>query len=167
MRMALPLRRFALTVHITCSVGWLGAVIAFLALAVVGLVSQGSLTERGADLAMELIGWLVIVPLCIASLLTGIVQSVGTVWGLFRHYWVLFKLAMNVLATIVLLMYMQMTTGDAAEVGGPGPVLHAGAALLLLLVATALSVYKPQGVTPHGMRRALYGRPELGQRSIP
>jgi hypothetical protein len=54
--------------------------------------------------------WFVLVPLSLASLLTGLVQSLGTPWGLFRHYWVLFKLLINVLATIVLLMYMQTLT---------------------------------------------------------
>jgi hypothetical protein len=34
------LRKFALTTHVTSSVGWLGAVVAFLALAIVGLISQ-------------------------------------------------------------------------------------------------------------------------------
>jgi len=32
-------------------------------------------------------------------------------------------------------------------------VLHASAAMLLLVVATALSVYKPRGVTPYGWRK--------------
>ena len=41
---------------------------------------------RGAYLAMDLIGWFVIVPLSLASLLTGLVQALGTTWGLFRHY---------------------------------------------------------------------------------
>jgi hypothetical protein len=166
MRMALPLRKLALTAHITCSVGWLGAVIGFLVLAVAGLVSQEPQTARAVDLTMELIGWLVIVPLCLASLSTGIVQSLGTVWGLFQHYWVLFKLLMNVSATIVLLMYMQ-TAGHAIEAGSPAPVLHSGATLLLLLAATALSVYKPPGMTPYGVRKRQWARPEVPQRSTP
>lgn len=150
MRMAPSLRRFALTAHITCSVGWLGAVLGFLALAVVGLTGQDLQTLRAVDLAMGLTGWFVIVPLCLASLLTGIVQSLGTAWGLFQHYWILFKLLINVLATVVLLMYMQMTTGEAIAARTPEPVLHAGVALLLLLVATTLAVYKPQALTPYG-----------------
>ena len=56
---------------------------------------------------MELTGWVVLVPLSLASLATGLVCSLGSVWGLFRHYWVLFKLAINLVATIVLLLYMQ------------------------------------------------------------
>jgi hypothetical protein len=72
------LRKFALTAHVTSSVGWLGAVAGFLALAVAGLTSQNAQMARAAYLAMELITWFVIVPLGLASLLTGLVQSLGT-----------------------------------------------------------------------------------------
>ena len=107
--MSMPprLRKLALTVHITTTVGWFGAVVAFLALAVVGLTSQDAQTVRGAYLVMEPVAWIVLVPLAFASLLTGIVQSLGTSWGLFRHYWVLFKLLISAFATIVLLIYME------------------------------------------------------------
>jgi hypothetical protein len=75
------LRKLALTAHVTSSVGWLGACVVFLALAVVGLTSQDAQTVRGAYLVMEPTAWLVLVPLAFASLLTGIVQSLGTTWG--------------------------------------------------------------------------------------
>jgi len=164
--MAPGLRKFALTAHVTSSVGWLGAVAAFLALAVAGLTSQDAHLVRAIYLVMQLTGWFVLVPLAFASLLTGLVQSLGTEWGLFRHYWVLFKLLINVFATIVLLMYMQtlgylaglaaettLSGGDLRVLQTPSPVLHAGAALLLLLVATTLAVYKPRGMTPYGARK--------------
>jgi len=159
-------RKLALTAHVTCSVGWLGAVAGSLPLAVAGLTSQDAQTVRAVYLTMELTGWYVLIPFSLASLLTGLVQSLGTVWGLFRHYWVLTKLLMNVVATLVLLLYMQ-TLGRLADVAGetavsssdprglrdPSPVLHAAAALLLLLVATALAVYKPRGMTRYGRRK--------------
>jgi hypothetical protein len=156
------LRKLALTAHVASSVGWLGAVAAFLALGVVGLTSQDAETVRGAYLVMEPAAWFVLVPLAFASLLTGLVQSLITTWGLFRHYWVVFKLLINLGATIVLLIYMEtfsFMAGVAADpradlgvVRSASPVLHAGAALLLLLVATTLAVYKPRGMTPYGQR---------------
>ena len=106
MMMAPRLRKFAFTAHVTSSVGWLGAVVAFLALAVVGMTSQDAQTVRGAYLVMEPAAWWVLVPLAFASLLTGLVMSLGTTWGLFWHYWVLFKLVIAVFATIILLIYM-------------------------------------------------------------
>src|ERR671917_439505 len=163
MTMPPRLRKFALTAHITTTVGWLGAVVAFLALAVVGLTSQNAQTVRGAYLVMEPTAWIVLVPLAFASLLTGIVQSLGTTWGLFRHYWVLFKLLITVFATIILLIYMEtfsFMAGVAADpsanlgvVRNASPVLHAALALLLLLVATVLAMYKPRGMTRYGRRK--------------
>ena len=159
------LRKFALTAHVTSSVGWLGAVAGFLALAVAGLTSQDAQTVRSAYLAMELTTWFVIVPLSFASLLTGLIQSLGTTWGLFRHYWVLVKFMLNILATILLLVHTQPigilariareTVVSSADVGRLQTqlVVDAGAALLVLLVATTLSVYKPQGMTPYGRRK--------------
>jgi hypothetical protein len=88
MTMTRGVRNLALTAHVTSSVGWMGAVLVFLALSVLGLTSRNDLTVRGAYLVMEPAAWLVLVPLAHASLLTGIVMSLGTTWGLFRHYWV-------------------------------------------------------------------------------
>jgi hypothetical protein len=160
------LRKLMLTAHVTSSVGWLGAVAVSFALGVAGLTSQDAQTVRGAYLTLELTGWFVLVPLSLASLLTGLVQSLGTTWGLFRHYWVLFKLLINLVASIVLLLYMQtlsylagiaaeatLSSGDLAELRNPSPVLHAGGALLLLVVATTLAVYKPRGMTRYGQRK--------------
>lgn len=174
------LRKFVLTAHITTSVGWIGAVIVFLALAVVGLTSQDAQTVRGAYVVMEPAGWYVLVPLALGSLITGIVQSLATSWGLLRHYWVLFKLLINVVATIVLLLYMQTlgylagiaadstSFADDSSLRSPSPMIHASAALLLLLVAVTLSVYKPRGMTRYGQRRQHEQRAVLQpERSMP
>jgi hypothetical protein len=111
---------------------------------------------------MEPAARLVLVPLAIASLLTGIVQSLGTTWGLFRHYWVVFKLLITMFATMILLIYMatfRLMAGVAADpridlgvVRNVSPALHAVLALLVLLVTTVLAVYKPRGVTPYERR---------------
>jgi hypothetical protein len=78
--MAPALRKLALTAHVTFSVGWLGAVVA---LAIAGLTSQDAQLVRSVFLAMELIGGFVIVPLSLAALLTGLIQSLGTDWACF------------------------------------------------------------------------------------
>ena len=165
MPMTPGLRKLALTTHVTSSVGWLGAVRAFLALAVAGLGSQDPQIVRAAYLAMHLITWFVIVPLSLAALLTGIVQSLGTTCGLFQHYWIVTKLLLTVLATIILLVHTQPIDRVAAVAGqtmlAVGDLRQlrlqlvgdACAALFVLLVTTALSVYKPWGMTPYGMRK--------------
>ncbi len=162
MTMAPRLRKLALTAHVTASVGWVGAVAAYLALAVAGLTSQDAQLVRAAYLAMEVAAWFVIVPLALASLLSGLVSSLGSTWGLFRHYWVLVKLVLNVVATIVLLLYLQSfsyfagvaaASGDLGALRTPTHVLHSGAALLVLLTTTMLAVYKPRGLTRYGRRK--------------
>lgn len=158
------LRKVALTAHVVSSVGWLGAVAVFLALAIVGLTSQDVQMVRADYLVMESIAWFVIVPLCLASLLTGLVSSLGTTFGLFRHYWVLIKLVMTIPATIVLFVHMQpiglvthvaaVRTLSNADLGlRIQMVAAAGAALLVLLVTTTVSVYKPRGLTRYGWRK--------------
>ena len=159
------LRSFALTAHVTSSVGWLGAVAAFLALAIAGLTSQDTQTVQATYIATELITWFVIVPLSVASLLTGLVSSLGTAWGLFRHYWVLSKLLLTIFATLLLLLHTQPigyvarvaaeTTLSSADLRGLRVqlVADAGAALLVLLVNTTLAVYKPWGLTRYGQRK--------------
>ena len=107
-------RKFSLTAHITSSVGWFGAVAAFLALSIAGLTSANPQLVRAAYLSMELTTWFVIVPLSVAALLTGLVESLGTTWGLFRHYWVIVKLGLTVLATIILLVHTQPIGAVAA-----------------------------------------------------
>jgi hypothetical protein len=159
------LLKLLLTAHVTASVGWIGAVAAFLAVALAGLVSEDPRMAAAAYLTLEPIGWQVIVPLSLASLLTGVIQSLATSWGLFRHYWVLIKLILTVGSTLVLLVHMQPVAvlADAAAFGHLSEphlqgmriqlVADAAAAIVVLLIATVLSVYKPQGLTPYGWRR--------------
>jgi hypothetical protein len=166
--------KFGLTAHITFSVGWLGAVVAYLALAIAGLTSHNAQMVRAAYLSMELIGWFVIVPFSLAALLTGLVQSLGTQWGLFRHYWILVKFLLTTGATIVLLRHMQAvsrmsdlaaeTTLSSADFRALRIqlVVHAAGGLLVLLAATTLSVYKPWGVTSYG-RREQHERRKVSQ----
>src|SRR5437764_10243401 len=120
MVMTAPLRKFALTLHLTCSVGWIGAVLAYLGLVVAATISQDSRTLQASWIAMELIGWYIIVPLALASLLTGLVMALGTPWGLFQHYWVLLSLVLTILATVVLLVHMQ-TVSDVADIAAGMP----------------------------------------------
>lgn len=152
---------------------------AFLALALAGLTGADAQTVRAAYLATEVDTWFVIVPLASASLLTGLVVSLGTDWGLFRHYWVVAKLLINVLATVLLLLHTQpigiladtarATTVSGADLGRLELqlVVDAGAALLALVVATTLGVYKPRGLTPYGRRKLAIGRAAPSTTSTP
>lgn len=158
------LRKLLLSAHLTVSVGWIGALAAYLALDVTSVTSRDPTTLRAAYVSMELIAQRVIVPLAIASLLTGIVMSVTTRWGLLRHYWVLFSLLLTVLATVVLLLEARTISAYAAlaaelsnsgdEIRGLGSTLvHSVGGAVILVVVLVLNVYKPRGLTPYGWRR--------------
>ena len=156
------LRKFVLTVHLAFSLGWLGAVVAYLVLGVSAVTSQDAPTVRAAWIAMELTGWSAIVPLALGSLLTGLVMALGTSWGLFRHYWVLITFVLTVFSTVILLLHMP-TVSSLAEVAREadravlsrlgGDLFHPSVGLLVLLVITGLNVYKPRGLTPYGWRK--------------
>jgi hypothetical protein len=154
-------RKLALAVHLMCSVGWIGAVLAYLALGVAATASVSDETVRGAWVAMELIGWFVLVPLALGSLLTGAVMALGTKWGLFRYYWVLFAFVLTTLATLVLVFHMpavssstdQALDADAAGQELGGDLFHASLGLGVLLVILVLNVNKPPGMTRYGWRR--------------
>ncbi len=159
------LRKFVRTAHVIVTVGWLGAVASFFALSIVGLRSQEVQVVRAAYISMGLITWYIILPLSfIPLLLTGPLLSLGTPWGLFRHYWILIKLLINILSTLILLVHMQPIS-YLSRVAADGMLSSAdyrvqiqmiaasGAALIVLLVATGLAVYKPRGMTPYGWRK--------------
>jgi hypothetical protein len=156
------LRRLTFTTHVTSSLGWFGAALAFLAIAAIGLTADREVTVRGAYLVMAPTAWLVLVPLAHVSLISGAALSLFTPWGLFRHYWVVMKLAITVFATVMLLVYMETfremaavaadPVVDIAAVRNASPFVHAFLALVLLGLATILGIYKPFGLTPHGAR---------------
>lgn len=162
MTMTPRVRKSALTLHVVASVGWLGAVLAYLVLAVVALRSTDVALVRGAYPLMEQVMWAAVVPLSLASLLTGVVSALGGPWGLVRHYWVLFKLVLNLVATTLLLLYTKSighfadlapTVADVGVLRNSTHVLHSVLALVVLLAATVLAVFKPRGVTGFGRRR--------------
>ncbi len=157
MTMTLRLSKLMLISHITFSVGWLGAVVVFLALAVTGLTTQDVEIVKASLIAMKLSAWLVIVPFCIISLFTGIIQAAGTKWGLFKHYWIVVKLFLTVASTILLLLHMPpinflagLATADSISNTQLAEQLidittKAGVAILVLIAITTISVYKPWG----------------------
>jgi hypothetical protein len=163
-----------LTAHVVSSVGWLGAVLAYLALDVTAVTSNDVELVRSAYLTMELIVIAVIVPLALTSVLIGVLNSLGTSWGLFRHYWILVKFLITILATTVLLLqtptisHLADTAVAADPRGLPGTLAHSIGGLIVLLLATILSVFKPQGLTRYGWRKQQQQRRnQHPQRNVP
>jgi hypothetical protein len=160
-------RKLVLIAHVSASAGSLGAVAVFLLLAVTGLTSQDPLVVRAVYIANELIAWYVILPLILAALLIGLIQSLGTPWGLLRHYWILAKLLLTVLTVYILLQQMDGIS-HMARVAADTIVtdtdliglrrsmrLHAAGGLAVLLLLIGISVFKPRGMTRYGWRRQM------------
>jgi hypothetical protein len=165
MTMAPVIRKITLTAHVAFSVGSIGAVASFLVLALAALNGRAPETIRAAYVAMDLTARVAIVPLIVASLVTGLVQSLATNWGLFRHYWVLVKLVVTSVVLAILLMQMELIGTMAAisteamlanremQQAGISLAVHALGGLLVLLVPVTLSVFKPRGLTRYGWRK--------------
>jgi hypothetical protein len=170
--MKTPVRKLLLTTHLVASLGWFGGAAGILALAIAALAST---TGAGAMYqATEVLWRSVIMPFSLAALVTGVVQALGTQWGLFRHYWVLTKFVITSGAVLLFLLHTNsllpalacaamdgsaiVVEGHVHGHGGIPPRVHlvvaAGGTLLLLLVTTMLSVYKPWGRTKFAGRDA-------------
>ena len=92
-------------------------------------------------------------PFAAISLVSGVVLALGTPWGLFRHFWITAKLVINVamlaVSGAVLSRFVEEAAGrarDGVAVGDLGPriLLGSSAGLVLLVTATALSVWRPR-----------------------
>jgi uncharacterized membrane protein len=156
------LRKAVLATHVVSAVGWIGAVAAYLVLALAAWTSESAETVRAAFIAMELL-YFALVPLAAVALLTGLAQAVGTHWGLLRHYWILAKLVLTVVAFTVMLLNLDNVSGHADHVTHsrttdlPGAAAHdlqhAIGGLFILLAAVILGLYKPRGLTRRGRRK--------------
>ena len=155
------LRRSSLTLHILASVGWAGAVAVFLAHSIAAVAATDPRTIHAAAWAMNVAAWYIILPLAFASFVTGLIQALGTPWGLFRHYWVTFKLVLTAVATLVLFTKLgpisvlaESASLEEAVTSQGGLkmslLLHAVGALLVLSTTAALAVFKPAGRIGNG-----------------
>lgn len=164
MTVSTGVRKFMLAAHIAASVGWVGAAVAYIALDVTAATSRDPQLLRVAYVGMDLIVRAVIVPLAVGSLLTGLAVSLGTKWGLFRHWWVVISLLLTVLATAILLMETQTIGALAAAAADPttppehllalgNTLAHSVGGTAVLLLVLVLNVYKPPGLTRYGWRK--------------
>lgn len=163
-------RKAVLVSHVVAAVGWLGLDLGLLALGITGLTTGDPETLRAAYLAMDVLGDVLLIPISLAALLTGLIAALGTQWGLARYYWVLAKLVLTVAAGLASTFALRGHIEEAArQVSGlpPDAVLSVDlgrvaltlvtaptVALAVYTAATVLSIYKPWGRTPYGRRRS-------------
>ncbi|MFL6122718.1 hypothetical protein [Actinophytocola sp.] len=126
-------RQIWMILHVACSVGWLGVLVADLALCLSALSTDDPTRAAALDTAVTSLSSTFFLPGTLLVLLTGVVLGMGTRWGLARFYWVLAKL---VIALVLLAVANLATAVDPALLG-----------LLTVLtsLATVLSILKPWG----------------------
>lgn len=156
-------RKLALTLHVISTMIWLGSAAAYIPIAIYVLTNQDVELVQSAIQIMSWIVNFIIVPTAFASLLTGVALSLGTRWGLFRHYWIIFKLLLTVIAVFFLIGYTRglsemasiASNVDLSVLQDREHIAHTIGGLVVLIVATVLSVYKPKGMTRYGWRKQL------------
>ncbi|OKI00392.1 hypothetical protein A6A06_22935 [Streptomyces sp. CB02923] len=152
-------RRATLVVHVAVSVGWLGLTLGLLTLSVAGYTSKSLDTTVAAYRAMKIFSDWLILPVALSALISGLVLSFGTPWGLVRHRWVVVKFWLT-LATVLLTAFslrpgIDRLAADAVA-GSPDTGLSMvsapSVATATYLFVTAVSVLKPWGPTERGGR---------------
>lgn len=158
-------RKAGLTLHVVSSVGWLGAVLVYLALGIAAITSDDTALVAAVYLVLDWAAWAGLVPLAVATPVTGVAQSLISSWRLWRSDWVVVNLGITAVATVVLVLYIQtletfagvaeqdpLSTADLALLRSPSVVVHSAGALVLLGISVVLAVYKPAGLTRRGQR---------------
>lgn len=151
-------RKLWLTLHVGFSVGWLGAAMAMLVLAIVGASTSDLDLRHYAYEIMHVFDLAIVIPLVLLSLITGLVVSLGTKWGLVRHWWVLVKFAIALSIPLFAAVQESLWVREAVastradrSVNLDGTDVRLWVCFivcsLLLWAATALSSYKPWGST--------------------
>ncbi|MCL9761765.1 hypothetical protein [Frankia sp. AiPa1] len=158
-----PLRTALVTAHVIVSVGWNGVAFAQLVLASTAAADPG--LRPAAYELMHVIDRTLDIPLALLTLISGVVLSTKTRWGLLRHWWVAAKLTITVVAVIsggAVIRTLIVSASHASATSSTGYPAQAVALIvcgtlmnLLFITATILSIAKPWGRTPRGRREAL------------
>lgn len=154
MPLSRPVRRWTLVLHVVVSVGWLGVDLTVLTLGATALVTGDDAMRHAAYVAMDLVGGTLLVPIALLALTTGLLLSLGTRWGLVRHWWVLVKFGITTVAATLTIFLLRPGLDEAARTGldelvqeRVNLVIAPTVALTLYTTATVLSVLKPWGRT--------------------
>jgi len=147
-------RRCLVVIHAGTYVGWIGAVVGFVAVATAGAtLAVDSADARGLYTALSILLGAVIVPLAGLSFASGVVVALATPWGLFRHWWVVIKLVLTTGATVALLLHRGVAQQAAEYAVSARPELaslqtqllvDAIAGLAVLLLAALLGLAQTQ-----------------------
>lgn len=157
-------RKLVLLVHIASAGAWVGLDVAMAALVFAAVRSDEAATKAFCYQALELFAIWPLFATGLVCLASGVLMGLGTSYGLLRYWWVVIKLALNLLlAALVLVALRPVVT----ELAGRGALAATGASVsfdesnivfppvvspTLLLVAFTLAVFKPWGLIRRNAR---------------
>ncbi|MER5894926.1 DUF2269 domain-containing protein [Streptomyces sp. NPDC001876] len=149
-----PVRRTLLVAHVAVSVSWLGLTVGLLALGLAAFLTGDTSMTEAATRSMKVFGDWLVVPVALLSLLSGLVLSLGTPWGLARHRWVWTKFWLTLITAGLSIFSLRPGIDEAAAQGVADIdlVIAPSVATATYLFITAISVLKPWGPTRHGRR---------------
>lgn len=163
-RLAPAWRKAVLVLHVVSGIGWMGVDIALFVLLMTARTSDDATLVVSGFNAIRIIVPAAVPPLSLSILITGTLLGLGTSWGLFRYWWVLMKLCLSLIMTVLVfvslvpgvnqLAQLDLTTTSAdaarASLGDvPTQLLFPPVVSFLMLgTATVLSIYKPWRHTP-------------------
>ncbi len=107
-RMSRRYRKLILTLHVGTSVGWLGAAIAMTVLLVTALLTQNPDLRHSAFTFMHIYDLAIMIPLGYLALLSGVLLSARTNWGLLKHWWIVTKLVLTVAVLVTRLKFVSL-----------------------------------------------------------
>ncbi|MBB3081208.1 DUF2269 domain-containing protein [Streptomyces violarus] len=159
-KLSRPTRRAVLVVHVTASASWLGLTLGLLALGTTAATTGSAVTVEASVRAMRLFADWLLLPVAFLTLLSGLVLSLGTPWGLARHRWVYTKFWLTLATTVATVFALRPGVNSAVTaVAAGGPLPDAGDVLFGPVVSlsayvfmTVISVLKPWGLTRRGRR---------------
>ncbi|WP_298561487.1 DUF2269 domain-containing protein [Streptomyces luteogriseus] len=161
-KLSRPARRTVLVVHVTVSASWLGLSLGLLALGATAASTGSAVTVEASVRAMKLFADRLLLPVAFLTLLSGLLLSLGTKWGLARYRWVYTKFWLTLATTTATVFALRPGVNSAVTaVAAGGPLPDAGDVLFGPVVSlsayvfmTAISVLKPWGKTRRGSKRS-------------
>ncbi|MFH9264374.1 DUF2269 domain-containing protein [Streptomyces sp. NPDC017546] len=149
-----PLRRGILVAHVAVSVSWLGLTVGLLTLGVAAFTTGDPATADAAMRSMKIYGDWLVAPVALLALVSGLVLSLGTPWGLARHRWVWTKFWLTLVTAGLSIFSLRPGINAAVAEGAVDIdlVIAPSVATATYLFITAVSVLKPWGLTRRGRR---------------
>ncbi|MFG2740777.1 DUF2269 domain-containing protein [Streptomyces chartreusis] len=159
-RLSRPARRAVLVVHVVASASWVGLTLGLLALGITAAGTGSAVTVEASVRAMKLFADWLLLPVAFLTLVSGLVLSLGTQWGLARHRWVYVKFWLTLATTTATVFALRPGVNSAvAAVAAGGPLPDSGDVMMGPIVSlsayvfmTVISVLKPWGPTKRGRR---------------